>query len=102
MLRRVFPCFLILLLFSAITDDLVASLTPEPEDDCLAAANNEYLSEMTHGDRVPAHRPLPFHLEVARPDCGEPLGILESWFVQAPDLPLPLADSLYVFMSLQR
>jgi hypothetical protein len=102
MLRRVFPCFLIFLLFSAITDDLVASLTPDPNDDCLAAANNEYLFEMTHGDRGPAHRPLPFHLEVARPDCGEPLGILESRLVGAPGRFLPLADSLYVFMSLQR
>jgi hypothetical protein len=102
MLRRVFPCFLILLLFSAITDDLVASLTPDPDDDCLAAANNEYLFEMTHGDRVPAHRPVPFHLEMARPDCVGPHGILESRLVEAPDLFHPLGVSLYVFMSLQR
>jgi hypothetical protein len=102
MLRRVFPCFLILLLLSAITDDLVASLTPEPEDDCLAAANNEYLVDMTHGDRAPAHRLLPFHMEMARTDCVGPIGILESRLVQGPNLSLPLADSLYLFMSLQR
>jgi hypothetical protein len=102
MLRRVFPCFLILLLVSAITDDLLASLTPEPEDDCLAAANNEYLFEMTHGDRAAAHRLLPFHLEMARMDCVGPLGILDSRLVQGPNLSRPLADSLYVFMSLQR
>jgi hypothetical protein len=103
MFRRVFRYFLVFLLVSSVTDDLVASLTPDPADDFAAAADNEFLFETTRDDHAGRQSPLPsFPEEPARTAFGFSPGFSPPRLVRTPDLTFLRPDPLYCLMSLQR
>ena len=102
--RRALPLFLVALLLSAMADDLFASLTADPHDDVLAAADNTYLcarpahDQLRHqGNPLPSPRGLfqsAIALPAAPPRPGRPAG--------TPLAPRSGTDLLYALQSLQR
>jgi hypothetical protein len=103
MVRHVFPYFLLFLLLSSLTDDLIASFTPDPADDIAAAADNEYVTEVGWDDSVGLRSPLPPFQETPH----HPIGRTRRGLFLSP-LPWTVShrcrwsDPLYGLMSLQR
>jgi hypothetical protein len=93
-MSKVFLCGLLVLLTPV--DDAWARVTPQPDDDARAAANNDYVPPTV--DEAP--RVLPALPSRAGPPHGSPGPCAPP----APAAPWvsPLPDRLYLLMSLQR
>jgi hypothetical protein len=101
--RNKLSCLLVLLVVSTPLDDLWAAATPGPEDDVLAAANNDFLLAAR-----PSQRRGPFDRGVWAPTVYPNAANLPS--TASPLRPPPKANPggpwgaarLYALMSLQR
>ena len=93
-MSKVFLCGLLVLLTPV--DDAWARVTPQPDDDARAAANNDYLPRTADEPAPvpPAPMPVAGLLHYTPGACAPP----------APPAPVlsPRADRLYLLMSLQR
>jgi hypothetical protein len=98
------PYFLILLVMSSFCDDLWACSTPNPDDDAVAAENNDYLASartLVGGQRCKgegAWHPTTF------PGAGNPRPAEHLLYLtpETDSFVLFDRDPLFGFMSLQR
>jgi hypothetical protein len=89
MLRVLLYCLLIL---STPVDDVLAWATPEPEDDAIAAANNEFLPPAAQASVVAQPAAVP----------GDPRAAAGTRAVSPAGAAPCGLDLLFVLMSLQR
>jgi hypothetical protein len=90
------PLLLCLLVLATWVDDALARTTPEPDDDAVAAANNDYLPPPANDGAVAQPAAVPgAPLAVAVPRPG---GLATAPAAACPCRP----DPLYLLMSLQR
>jgi hypothetical protein len=102
MVRRVFPYFLVFLLLSSLTDDFVASFTPDPADDLAAATDNEFLAEKPVDAHAGPQSPRPwFPRETAAATLGVGPGIFPGRVKRIHEFAFRRPDPLYCHMSLQ-
>jgi hypothetical protein len=98
-----FPYLLVLLLGFAWSDNILAALTPETEDDIAAEANDQYLvasARPPQALRDPARLPPTGDCGLQAVVCdGSPARLVELGWSRAAASPPP---QLYVLMSLQR
>jgi hypothetical protein len=94
---------LCLLLLVTSVDDIVASTTPDPADDWLAAVNNDYLTNIRPAVakilKTDQEKPTGLHLS-SRPGIVSDLYFSQDLQKEAPHLFGP--NRLYTLMSLQR
>jgi hypothetical protein len=90
------PLLLCLLVLATWVDDALARTTPEPDDDAVAAANNDFLPPAAKAPSVAQPAAMPGdRLDVAMPRPGA--------LAVGPIPAAPLGpDPLYLLMSLQR
>jgi hypothetical protein len=102
MILKIITHLLIILPLSSQLDDILAASTPEPDDDILAAQDNDYLpaihriklKESPNGE-------LPFHHGLTARVSGSPALASAALLASAFSLLLLFSDPLYVLMSLQ-
>ena len=103
MISNSFATFLVLLVLSTWADDIAAAATPDPDDDILAAQDNDYLPVVRPArPRAALAEAMPFafgmNVRVSRPRAATPT---LAWLPHSSPSPWLSADLLYSIMSLQ-
>ena len=103
MISKSFTVLLVLLVLSVQADDIAAATTPDPDDDVLAAQDNDYLPSARSGRpkaAVEENTPNPIGLNVP---ASSPRAVTSTmaWLPSSGSSPWLSADLLYSTMSLQ-
>src|SRR5262249_5673133 len=98
-----FTGLLVLLVLSVQADDIAAAATPDPNDDVLAAQDNDYLRAVpSQRPKAPAEEDTPFSFRVNvpanSPSAATPTA---AWLPHSGSSPWLSADLLCSIMSLQ-